>query len=608
MNDSQTSSEQPPTNAPARLTGFIGRLSARGSERCVGDMDSLATIALPLAAAVLRDQPWCESSNRPAQIAVIGPTQAGKSTMVNLLLGKDVAEVSPLAGFTVHAQGFHLAFDRDECAWLEESFPDLERVSAEDLSRNKLATFACTFVPATAGADLFGGGTADLAPCTIWDTPDFDSLAAREYAPGLLNVAALADLFVLVVSKEKYSDLAVWRWLELLAPLGRPLLIIVNKLPHDSRVVVQSLKERLRTLGESWGPVPVETVPHELDIASGNWNATSGTADQLRSTIRGSLKATDDANRAAGVRALLRAHWEHWLAPVRAEHTALQTWEQLIQHEAAEFLDTYVRDYLEHPQRYDAFRRATLELLDLLEIPRVGGAISTVRNVVTWPARQLWSAGKSLLPVRRTGTAPHALGPEAGILLDAFDTLCTHLLRESARRGAAPNRTAPLWNAMAQHLEQTLDAMRQRFDEALTAHNADVQREVRQTADQLYRELQRHPTRLTMLRTARTSIDAGALLLAFKSGGLSALDAVWAPTAFALSSLLMEGAAGLEMRRAAHDLKQRQKAAVAAFAERQVIDPFRAIAADLRGAGIIGISPEELQRAEADLQEWEAAS
>ncbi len=36
----------------------------------------------------------------------MGPTQVGKSTVVNLLLGKRVAEVSPLAGYTIHPQGF----------------------------------------------------------------------------------------------------------------------------------------------------------------------------------------------------------------------------------------------------------------------------------------------------------------------------------------------------------------------------------------------------------------------------------------------------------------------------------------------------------------------
>ena len=68
-----------------------------------------------------------------------------------------------------------------------------------------------------------------MSPAVFWDTPDFDSLAAAEYRRGVLETAALADLYLLVLSKEKYSDLSVWNMLKLLSPLGRPLIICLNK-------------------------------------------------------------------------------------------------------------------------------------------------------------------------------------------------------------------------------------------------------------------------------------------------------------------------------------------------------------------------------------------
>ena len=58
----------------------------------------------------------------------------------------------------------------------------------------------------------------------FWDTPDFDSLAAAGYRRGVLETAALADIYVLVLSREKYS-ISVWNILKLLAPLARPLII-----------------------------------------------------------------------------------------------------------------------------------------------------------------------------------------------------------------------------------------------------------------------------------------------------------------------------------------------------------------------------------------------
>ena len=55
------------------------------------------------------------NSNTPLQIAVIGPTQAGKSSIVNLILNSNNAGVSPLAGYTVHPQGFCNQVESQQC-------------------------------------------------------------------------------------------------------------------------------------------------------------------------------------------------------------------------------------------------------------------------------------------------------------------------------------------------------------------------------------------------------------------------------------------------------------------------------------------------------------
>ena len=57
----------------------------------------------------------------PLQIAVIGPTQSGKSSLVNLLLGEDRAQVSPLAGYTIHPQGFPV--NTSEPSWDTSAAP-----------------------------------------------------------------------------------------------------------------------------------------------------------------------------------------------------------------------------------------------------------------------------------------------------------------------------------------------------------------------------------------------------------------------------------------------------------------------------------------------------
>ena len=60
----------------------------------------------------------------PLQIAVIGPTQAGKSTVLNLLTNSEAAGVSALAGYTVHAQAFYSGNASDN-RWLQHIFSRL---------------------------------------------------------------------------------------------------------------------------------------------------------------------------------------------------------------------------------------------------------------------------------------------------------------------------------------------------------------------------------------------------------------------------------------------------------------------------------------------------
>jgi len=218
---------------------------------------------LVLAEAALRhaQSPPLPAAARPPQVAVMGPTQTGKSTVVNLLLGRPVAEVSPLAGYTVHPQGFWVTSGDRTASWAEELFPGWSRCEPDELSRDRLEAYALTIV------DTPDGEHTALPPCVLWDTPDFDSLAARSYRRGLLEVAALADAIVLVLSKEKYSDLSVWRMLRLVEPLRRPLVICLNKLtPEATDVVAASLRERLAETRAHDREVPIATVEYQLGL------------------------------------------------------------------------------------------------------------------------------------------------------------------------------------------------------------------------------------------------------------------------------------------------------------------------------------------------------
>jgi len=596
-----------PPHAADIVREFLGELlrayqrAATPADPAAGDLlappDSLV-----LAEAAARYVTWAARTDRPVQIAVIGPTQTGKSTLVNALLRQQVARVSPLAGFTTHPEAFWRTGTDDRADWVADLLPGWRQVPADRLDSDDLGSWSLTRIPAGAASPA-----TELLPrnCILWDTPDFDSLAARRYLHGVLEVVALADIHVLVLSQEKYSDRSVWHVLELAAPLGRPLFIFLNKLdPPAEPVVLASLRERWSRFRGEPSDVPVFSIPYHPALASGN--ATAGSDLTLPPEVRTHLARSPVRDRAAGVCCLVRRHWDTWLAPVRAQQQALEQWRHLVGKAADAFMSAYVRDYLEHPQRWDSFRRAAIELLDLLELPHVGGMVARARRWVTWPMRRLLAAGRDWWSERRgSGRPPHALGVEATVLTDTFGALLAGLERDIARRAREPGPARAVWEALGAGLDRAGGGLRESFDAALHEHHARVTAEIHATARALYEELRGQPTRLAALRTARAALDMGALLLAVKTGGLTPLDVIWAPTAFALASMLMEGMAGLQMQRADRQLRARQRAAAEELVRVYVVQALDRLSSELTGPGVFGLPAERVVAAAEALAVWE---
>ena len=163
-----------------------------------------------------------------------------------------------------------------------------------------------------------------------------------------------------------------------------------------------------------------------------------------------------------------------------------------------------------------------------------------------------------------------------------------------------------MWQALSKRLEAEDVRVREHFDKAIHQHHRQVTQEIQQAATQLHDELQKHPGRLNTLRTARATIDLGSLLLLIKTGGLTPLDAVWAPAAFSLTSLLMEGVAGLEMKRIDHALRGRQVEYVeTGLVENTLVRGLHDLAENLEDGGLFGISATDLTAARAALDAWE---
>ena len=58
-------------------------------------------------------------------------------------------------------------------------------------------------MPRTPTGESLFGGAPELPACVVWDTPDFDSLAARGYVHAVVEVVALVDLWGSFTSPEQ---------------------------------------------------------------------------------------------------------------------------------------------------------------------------------------------------------------------------------------------------------------------------------------------------------------------------------------------------------------------------------------------------------------------
>lgn len=574
------------------VADFVRRLGLRVAqfERDRAPIPNLSQhgVELTLAEALFRYQ-VAPRGGRPVQLAVLGPTQTGKSTLVNLLLGQDLAQPSPLAGFTVHAHGFACGVGGGE--WESALLPGWTRVESGALDRATLGAFNLTELP----------GPCPIGPVVVWDTPDFDSLAAQDYQKSVLEVAALADVVLMALSKEKYADRSAWRMLHLLAPLRRPTIVCLNKLTPDSWEAVQSaMRSRLEEAGGALSQTPVVPLPQR---AGGLLDAEDARA--LREVAREACEGVDSSTARLGVREFVHAHWEEWTAPLKAEHDAADRWQAEVAKALDDLLADYRRDFLDHPQRFDTFRRAMVSLLDLLELPGLGGALGAARQVVTWPARRLLSAVRSWRQQRTNGDTPRGLGSEEQTLNDGIERLLTRLSREAARAADQAREGAAVWRGISRRLDEERGVLKQSFRLAAQRSQAEFEPQVQAAADDLYEALRERPALLNGLRAARATTDLASILLAVKSGGMHLNDVLFAPALFALNSALAEGALGTYMLGIAGHLKERQFEHVRqGLIERELRPALVEILQSARDDGAFGVSVEELGRATRCLAEW----
>ncbi|MCX7097917.1 MAG: 50S ribosome-binding GTPase [Methylococcales bacterium] len=535
---------------------------------------------LVLAEAVLRkgqllDQPTA----LPLQVAIIGPTQAGKSSIANVLLNNNAAGISPLAGYTVHPQGFCAGVQISDCHALTRYFGRFEQLQQSQLPRERHDCYS--LAETTPETPL-------LPQCVLWDTPDFDSIDSATYREGVLRTIALADIIILVVSKEKYADQSVWDMMSAIEDLQQPTLICLNKLNEGSEsLLIPSLEEKWQ-LARSDSFPDVIPLYYQKSTDLPCWPASHQTLIlHLANTV-------DHKKHPQLIQTLLQSHWHDWLEPVVAEHKALAEWHVLVANAIKQALDHYQRDYLNHPRHYETFQQALAQLLTLLEIPGLAGILTSTRKALTWPVKQLLKMGKK---------KPHSADSSQEIFL--LNQIAEHLLIQLADQlleHVEQGHQKTWWKEFRGLLRRERPALLQDFSTAATNYHLNFQQDVDKTALRLYHKLQEQPLVLNSLRATRVTTDAAAIALTLQMGGISLADLVFAPAMLAVTSLLAESALGSYMQKLETELKQQQLSTVKqSLFMGSIGQKLLALPTQLSALAHFNITPAQLQAAEHQL-------
>jgi hypothetical protein len=194
--------------------------------------------------------PRLRAMDAPLLMVVGGSTGAGKSTLVNSLIG---APVSPAGVLRPTTRAPVLACHPDDLRWFED-----QRILPG--------------MPRTTGAAAGPGGielapTAALRPgLALLDSPDIDSVVEANRALSRQLLAA-ADAWLFVTTAARYADAVPWELLAAAAERGTALALVLDRVaPEAAPEIAAHLREMLAERGHV--DVPLLVVP-ETELQDG---------------------------------------------------------------------------------------------------------------------------------------------------------------------------------------------------------------------------------------------------------------------------------------------------------------------------------------------------
>jgi energy-coupling factor transporter ATP-binding protein EcfA2 len=166
--------------------------------------------------------PRLRQSAAPILVALVGSTGAGKSTLVNSIVGTQVSQTGvrrPTTNSPV------LACHPDDMGWFAENMflPTLPRVRTDGLAR-----------PGRDGLLVLAACEGMTRGVALLDTPDIDSVvrAHHDFAYQFLDAS---DLWLFMTSASRYADAPVWEVLQHARERGAALGVVLSRVPSSHR-------------------------------------------------------------------------------------------------------------------------------------------------------------------------------------------------------------------------------------------------------------------------------------------------------------------------------------------------------------------------------------
>jgi hypothetical protein len=488
---------------------------------------------LRLAAALVRNVagPFLDGQAvTPLHIAVVGGAGAGKSTVVNFLVGSAVAEANPQAGYTRHPTAYLLGNATSTWVGHLGFLGPLRKLDTES--------------PANLDEDVFqvrkvsSSGSNPLGEAVVWDCPDMTTWAASGYVPRLIEVAGLADVVVYVASDERYNDEVPTQFLHMLIRAGKAVVVVLTKMREEQAAAViehfeREVLSRLPKGPSGRPPVPVLAVPHlsPEQLADPVGKAAPQRIPLLNQVMVLADPATARKRNVENSLRFLSTAGGELLDVARQDLAAIDAWRAAVEAARRDFEERYRSEFLNG----DGFRRfdeARDRLLNLIELPGAGRGFA----LVLWVLRLPYQAVRNLAEKAIVRPPAVNLG-EDQVLENAFRAWLDQLRAEAIRRAD----THPVWKHISGGFADRLtDAANDQFRAEKHAFQDHSGKEIEAAARAVTAGLEGNPGALAIVRGGKLVLDIVAIVLAVWAGGLDWPTLIYIPLFVSLAHQVVE--------------------------------------------------------------------